>query len=92
MLTAGSTPITPILLFPTAPIVPETCVPWLLSSSGSHAFVMASDGLSGVVVCEGDHMMRPGQVATINVPAFSITGSVETGMFSDGAAWLPAIP
>ena len=29
------TPATPWPLLPTAPIVPETCVPWLLSSIGS---------------------------------------------------------
>src|SRR6266568_3274793 len=36
----GLTPITPRPLFPTAPIVPETCVPWRLSSIGSHVAVM----------------------------------------------------
>jgi DNA-binding beta-propeller fold protein YncE len=58
----------------------------------AHAFVMAPDGQTAVVVCEGDHVMRHGQVVTITVPPFSIAGSVDTGMFSDGAAWLPAIP
>src|SRR5262249_23351371 len=35
------TPATPLPLFPTAPIVPATCVPWPLSSYGSHVRVMA---------------------------------------------------
>src|SRR6476619_6177949 len=35
------TPTTPVALLPTAPIVPDTCVPWMLSSLGSHDWVMA---------------------------------------------------
>src|SRR2546422_5971773 len=41
MLAVQFTPTTPRLLLPTAPIVPETCVPWPLSSGGSHVFVIA---------------------------------------------------
>lgn len=58
----------------------------------AHAFVLAPDGQTGVLVCEGNHLDRPGQVATILVPPFSIVGSVVTGTFSDGAVWLPALP
>jgi DNA-binding beta-propeller fold protein YncE len=58
----------------------------------AHAFVLAPDGATGVLVCEGDHLMRPGQIVTIQVPPFAIVGSVNSGMFSDGAAWLPALP
>jgi hypothetical protein len=43
-------------------------------------------------VCEGDHVMRPGSIVFVNVQAFAITGFVNVGMFSDGAAWLPALP
>src|SRR5712691_9655246 len=35
------TPTTPTPLFPTAPMVPETCEPWLLSSRGLHVLLMA---------------------------------------------------
>src|SRR5262245_15916952 len=35
------TPTTPSPLFPTAPIVPETCVPWLWSSIGLQVIAMA---------------------------------------------------
>ena len=35
--TAQLTPTTPTLLFPIAPIVPATCVPWPLSSMGSES-------------------------------------------------------
>ena len=41
MLAVQFTPTTPTPLFPTAPIVPETWVPWPLSSRGSHKLVMA---------------------------------------------------
>lgn len=56
----------------------------------AHAFVLAPDGNTGVVVCEGDHVKVSGSVVWINVPAFAVIGAVQTGMFSDGAAWLPA--
>ena len=35
------TPVTPTALLPRAPMVPDTCVPWLLSSMGSQVFRMA---------------------------------------------------
>src|SRR5713226_2434377 len=40
ILAVQFTPATPMLLFPTAPMVPEQCVPWLLSSSGSQVLVV----------------------------------------------------
>lgn len=58
----------------------------------AHAFVLAPDGVHGVLVCEGDHVMRLGSIVFVNVASFSITSFVEVGMFSDGAAWLPALP
>src|SRR6266516_4775751 len=35
------TPVTPTPLFPTAPIVPDVCVPWPLSSAGLHENAIA---------------------------------------------------
>jgi DNA-binding beta-propeller fold protein YncE len=58
----------------------------------AHAFVLGPDGINGVTVCEGDHVMRPGSIVFVNVQAFAVTGFVNVGMFSDGAAWLPALP
>ena len=55
----------------------------------AHAFVLGPDGVNGIVVCEGDHLMRPGSIVFINTAALSINGFVNAGMFSDGAAWLP---
>ncbi|HEX8953548.1 MAG TPA: YncE family protein, partial [Polyangia bacterium] len=61
----------------------------------AHAFVLGPDGVHGVVVCEGDHVKRPGSIVFINAAAFAISGPgsgyVDVGMFSDGAAWLPAL-
>ena len=41
MLAVQLTPTTPTPLLPSAPMVPETCVPWLLSSLGSQVLVIA---------------------------------------------------
>src|SRR5262249_60919253 len=41
MLAVQFTPTTPRALLPTAPTVPETCEPWLLSSAGSQVLVIA---------------------------------------------------
>src|SRR5712691_5137777 len=41
MLAIQFTPTTPTALLPTAPIVPDVCEPWLLSSSGLHVLVIA---------------------------------------------------
>ena len=57
----------------------------------AHAFVLAPDEQSAVVVCEGDHT-TPGSVVFISVPAFAATGAVKVGVFPDGAAWLPPVP
>jgi hypothetical protein len=62
------------------------------SCTNAHAFVMAPDKSTGVLVCEGDQVMIPGQVVTIGVAGPAILGSTMTGMFSDGAAWLPPTP
>jgi DNA-binding beta-propeller fold protein YncE len=68
----------------TLPLPPTACL-------NAHAFVLGPDGVNGVVVCEGDHVMRPGSIVFVNVAAFAVTGFVNVGMFSDGAAWLPAL-
>lgn len=54
----------------------------------AHAFVLAPDEQSAVVVCEGDHT-KAGSVVSISVPAFAATGAVTVGVFPDGAAWVP---
>jgi YVTN family beta-propeller protein len=58
----------------------------------AHALVMANDEKSAVLVCEGDHVMRPGTIVTINLEGFFVVGSVPVGLFPDGAAWLPPAP
>ncbi len=57
----------------------------------AHAFVLAPDEQSAVVVCEGDHT-GSGSVVFLSVPAFAATGAVKVGVFPDGAAWLPPAP
>ena len=58
----------------------------------AHAFVMTPDHATGVLVCEGDQVKVSGQVVTIDIAGFSLSNAVATGMFSDGAAWLPPAP
>jgi DNA-binding beta-propeller fold protein YncE len=58
----------------------------------SHAIVLAPDEKSAVVVCEGDHLNRPGTVVTLNLEGFFVVGAVAVGLFPDGAAWLPPAP
>src|SRR6267378_549270 len=41
MLAVQFTPTTPRVLLPAAPMVPDTCVPWPLSSRGSQVLVIA---------------------------------------------------
>ena len=57
----------------------------------AHEFVLGPDNVNGIVVCEGDHVIRPGSIVFINVETFSVTGYVNIGMFADGAAWLPPL-
>jgi DNA-binding beta-propeller fold protein YncE len=56
----------------------------------AHALVPTPDGKSAVVVCEGDKVRVQGTVVSMSLEAFLVTGSVEVGLFPDGAAWLPA--
>src|SRR5258706_15238530 len=41
MLAVQLPPTTPMVLLPFAPMVPDVCVPWLLSSIGSHVLRIA---------------------------------------------------
>ena len=61
------------------------------SDLNAHEFVLGPDNVNGIVVCEGDHVIRPGSIVFINVETFSVTGYVNIGMFADGAAWLPPL-
>jgi hypothetical protein len=41
------------------------------------------------VVCEGDHVTRPGSLVEIDITAHTVTGYVNVGMFPDGIVRLP---
>jgi len=62
------------------------------SCLNAHALVLTPDEQSAVVVCEGDHRTRPGTAVFLSIPSYSVSGYVQTGMFPDGAAWLPPAP
>ncbi|MGC3959918.1 MAG: hypothetical protein QM813_18915 [Verrucomicrobiota bacterium] len=46
---------------------------------------------SAAVVCEGDHLTRPGTVVMLDLQAWAVRGSVEVGLFPDGLIKLPAL-
>ena len=74
MLAVQLTPTTPTPLPPSAPIVPDTCVPWPLSSIGSQSFVIA---LNPRLYC-GQEIVWPPMV-TLKVPAACHTFATRSG-------------
>jgi DNA-binding beta-propeller fold protein YncE len=79
----------------TGQTAPFTLPPPMGSCTNAHAFVIAPDGQNAVLVCEGDHLpqkMNPGTAVFFTVTPFTATGSVQVGLFPDGAAWLPPAP
>ncbi len=76
----------------TAKVVKTIPVPAASGCVNLHAFKTAPDGQSAVIVCEGDHLKKPGVAMMFSIPAQAITGAVTVGMFSDGAAWFPPAP
>ncbi len=62
----------------------------------AHALHVLPGPLVGaVIVCEGDHVMRPGTLAFIDLPpnfvGWAAHGYVEIGLFPDGVVPLPAL-
>ena len=63
------------------------------SCTNAHAFVMAPDKRPASSVCEGDQVMIPGAGRAPSAsPGRPSSVRRCTGMFSDGAAWLPPTP
>jgi DNA-binding beta-propeller fold protein YncE len=58
----------------------------------AHVLVIEPSATQALVVCEGDHVKRPGSAVTINLSTFSVSGFVTLEMFPDGAAYLPPLP
>lgn len=58
----------------------------------AHMLMLTPTQTSGVLVCEGDHVIRPGTVLTLSMQPLAVTGYVSVGLFPDGAAWLPPAP
>jgi hypothetical protein len=58
----------------------------------AHALVPAPDGKRAIVVCEGDKVRVQGTAVSLALDAFLVTGSVEVGLYPDGAVWLPPAP
>jgi DNA-binding beta-propeller fold protein YncE len=61
------------------------------SCKNAHAFVLAPDSHNAVLICEGDHVLQQGTAVFMTTSPFVVNGSVQVGMFPDGAAWLPAL-
>jgi hypothetical protein len=54
----------------------------------AHALMLAAEGQTAYVVCEGDHV-GPGSLVTIDLSTSTVTGSVPLGVFPDGLALIP---
>lgn len=63
----------------------------------AHALhVLPGAPAGAVVVCEGDHVVKPGSVVFLDTPpalaGWSVHGSLDLGLFPDGIVSLPALP
>jgi DNA-binding beta-propeller fold protein YncE len=67
------------------PIPPTACL-------NVHMITIAPGGQNALIVCEGDHVTRPGTAVNLSLESGAFTGFVEVGLFPDGATWLPALP
>src|SRR2546427_11587523 len=74
MLASQLTPTTPTALLPVAPIVPDVCDPWLLSSSGLHVLLMA---LKPCVPAA--HVIKSPPTFTVNAAGADQTLAVRSG-------------
>lgn len=59
------------------------------SCLAAHALHVLSP-TSAALVCEGDHLTRPGTVVMLDLQAWTVRGFVEVGLFPDGLIKLPA--
>lgn len=64
------------------PLKPEACL-------NAHVLKVMPGDKTAYVVCEGDHLRRPGTVVAIDLEAHAVLGYVTVGMFPDGIAYLP---
>ncbi|MSP62662.1 MAG: YncE family protein [Myxococcales bacterium] len=58
----------------------------------AHAILVMPDDQTAYLVCEGDHVERPGTLVALDLKARAVLGHVEVGLFPDGIALLPAAP
>ncbi|HZS38340.1 MAG TPA: hypothetical protein VFF06_16000 [Polyangia bacterium] len=58
----------------------------------AHMVKLTPDGKNAIMVCEGDHVMKPGTAVMMSIVPPVVTGFVPVGIFPDGAAWLPPAP
>ncbi len=61
----------------------------------AHVLRILPNMSSAVLICEGDHRVRKGTAVFIDLAQFptpkAVRGFVETGLFSDGVTYLPAL-
>ncbi len=57
----------------------------------AHSANLSPDGASLWLVCEGDHLVRPGSLERLDVATLSFTGHVELGLFPDDVVVLPEV-
>jgi DNA-binding beta-propeller fold protein YncE len=54
-----------------------------------HMIRLTPDGARAIVICEGDHAVKPGTAVMLSIAPLAVTGFATLAMFPDGAAWLP---
>jgi DNA-binding beta-propeller fold protein YncE len=73
------------------PLPPQACLNvHLIKLAPAPRSTTAAD--NAIVICEGDHISRPGTAVMVSLAAQAVTGFVEVGLFPDGAVWLPPAP
>jgi DNA-binding beta-propeller fold protein YncE len=74
---------TATLAVQTLALPPDACL-------NAHMLLFTPDLSAAILVCEGDHVSKPGTAVMISPQSLTVTGYVSVGMFPDGAAWLPS--
>lgn len=58
----------------------------------AHAVTLLPGGTGAAVVCEGDHRVRKGSLIFVDLAAWTVSGQLELGLYSDDVEVFPALP
>jgi hypothetical protein len=60
------------------------------SCLNAHAAMVMPGDHTAYVICEGDHVKRPGSLVALDLDAHGVAGYVDLGLYPDGIVSLPA--